>query len=1119
MKRLIGVAVVAALFAVSQFCFAQFESGTVLGTVRDQTGAVIPNCTVTLENVRTGVTLKTSTSAQGDFLFVNVRLGTYKVRAEASGFQSAVTEEFEVRTDSRQRVDVGLKVGQMTESVVVTGAAAVLETDNSTRGQVVNPQQIVNLPLNGRAYADLALLVPGVRKSVLENQSDSSRDASYNVNGMRSSLNNFMLDGVDNNAYGTSNQGFSNQVVQASPDALQEFKVETSNYSAEYGRSGGAIINASIKSGTNQLHGSAYEFVRNTSLNAVGFFQPTGGVKPTYIHNQFGAAVGGPIRKDKLFFFANYEGFRRITRTLTFATLPTAAMKSGDFASAAAALGQPVPKIKNPLTGAVYNNGIVPASDMIAFAKAVLADLPDPNLPGIANNYSSLPRASIYDDKGDARVDFYPTQKLAAFFRFSDRRARIYSPAPFPGPSGGNANGDVYANNWQIAPGVTWTMSPTSILEVRTGISFTHAGKTPIGLGLDNSKYGISGLPTNDVVTGGLYSLNMNGGLSQLGRQSSNPQYQWPLVIDPKVNWSKTLGRHSLKTGFEYQAINTEVQDFHPKYGSDNYTSSFSSVTGASGLSSFQQQVFSITDLMFGLRNHYEMNNYAVAYLRQRMYFAYLQDDFKVNSRLTLNLGLRYEYGTPQWERDNKLVNEDLTTQTLIAAKDGGIYDRALVHPRRKDWAPRVGMAYTLFPKTVIRTAYGISYIHFNRLGGENLLVYNGPNVVDAIIDQTTALPVCSASSDPTTCFRPTQLGFPANFASPSAFKTTATQMRYIPPDNRDGYVQNWHFTIQQQLTKSLTLDVGYVGNHSVGLMILGDANQAAVNAKTATCDTTVTPNVTSGCRSLQARRPYQKFAGIEIAYDGGFASYHALQVKLEKRYSTGLYILNSFVWSKGIDNASGHLEANNGDNSRANLAIMPLEKGVSSYDQTINETASVIYDLPVGQGRRFNLTNSVANFALGGWQMNFINTMTSGLPINLTYSAGSAFQVSSLINYRPNITGNLVTPSSSQRVSGPYVQYLNPASVSAPTDASRPFGNASRNPVRGPAFYQLDFGLHKDFPLWKEGKRFEFRVEAFNLFNRTNFQAPASNLGSTYGRITSTFPARQLQFGMKLVF
>jgi len=390
---------------------------------------------------------------------------------------------------------------------------------------------------------------------------------------------------------------------------------------------------------------------------------------------------------------------------------------------------------------------------------------------------------------------------------------------------------------------------------------------------------------------------------------------------------------------------------------------------------------------------------------------------------------------------------------------------------------------------------------------------------VNAIINQTTSLPVCSASSDPTTCFRPTQLGFPANFATPAAFKTTATQMRYIPNDNRDGYVQNWHFTIQQQLTKTLTVDLGYVGNHSVGLMILADVNQAAVNAKTATCNTTVSPNITSGCLSLQARRPYQKFAGIEIAYDGGFASYNAFQFKIEKRYSGGLYLLNSFVFSKGMDNASGHLEVQNGDSSKVNLAIVKLEKGLSSYDQTYNETASVIYDLPVGKGKRFNLGNSTMDYILGGWQMNFINTMTSGLPINLTYSASSAFQVSDLVSYRPNIVGALVMPESQQRTGSAYVQYLNPAGVSAPTDASQPFGNASRNPVRGYAFYQLDFGLHKDFPFPWEGKRMEFRFEAFNLLNKTNFSAPSSNIGSTYGRITSTYPARQLQFGLKVVF
>jgi Carboxypeptidase regulatory-like domain/TonB-dependent Receptor Plug Domain/TonB dependent receptor-like, beta-barrel len=1079
------------LFACPGLLHAQFESGTVLGTIHDQTGGVVAKCSVTLENVQTGVTASTSTSSQGDYLFVNVRLGRYRVKAEAPGFQSAVTDSFELTTNSRQRVDLSLQVGQVSESVQVTGAAAVLETDSSSRGQVINPQQIVDLPLNGRAYADLALLVPGVRKSMLENQTETSRDASFNVNGLRSSLNNFMLDGVDNNAYGTSNQGFSNQVVQASPDALQEFKVETNNFSAEYGRSGGAIINASIKSGTNGLHGDIWEFLRNTDLNAVGFFQPTGGVKPVFNQNQFGAAAGGRIRKDKTFFFGDYEGLRRVSRSLMFATVPTLDMRAGNF-------GIPV---KNPITGTVYSNGVVPASDQIAFAKTVLSQVPAPNLPGIANNFESLPRTTINDNKGDIRVDQYFGQKLAAFARFSIHNADIFAPGNIPPPAGGNGNGNVYVKNWQVVPGATWTINANSVLEMRVGFHYTEGGKNPIGLGLPTDIYGIPNLPTNPAFTGGLYTLNFTGGLSQLGRQNSNPQYQDPFVVDPKVNYSRSMGRHSLKMGYEFQAINTEIQDFHPKYGQDNYTGLFSN-PGTGTLSSLQQQVFSVADFMFGARNHYELNNYAVDQYRQRMHFAYIQDDFKASSRLTLNLGLRYEFATPQWEDSNRLGNFDPATQTLIQAKAGSIYDRALVHPRYKDFAPRVGLAYRVLNHTVLRSAFGISYIHFNRLGGENLLGYNGPNIVDAAIDQLPTQPLCTANAAPITCFRPTYMGYPDNFASPSAFNTLTSQVRYIPADNRDAYVQNWHFTVQQQLATNLTLDVAYVGNRSVGLMILGDFNQAAVNQPG--------QNLT-----LAARRPYQKFTTIEVAFDGGFATYHALQFKLEKRYSAGLYLLNSFAWSKGMDNASGHLEVQNGDNSRANIRDLPHEKGLSSYDQPFNNTTSIVYELPFGKGKRYSIDNKLENYILGGWQVNLINTLTSGLPINLTYSPSSQFQTSTLISYRPNLVGPPVTPEGQRTVNN----YLNPASVVAPTDPSQPYGNAGRNIARGYPFYELDCGLHKDFRMWSESSRLEFRAEAFNLLNQTNFMAPASTIGSTYGRITSTFPARQFQFGLKLVF
>src|SRR5436305_6378152 len=448
--------------------FAQFESGTVLGTVQDPTGATVANATVTLENIKTGVNQQTQTASNGDYQFVNVRLGTYRVRVEAPGFQTSTTSDFELSVNARQRVDLSLQIGNTSQNITVSDAVALLETDNSSRGQVITPKQIVDLPLNGRAYADLTLLTPGVARSPLENQSDSSRDASFNVSGLRSELNNFLLDGVDNNAYGMSNQGFSNQVIQPNPDALAEFRTETNNYSAEYGRSAGAVINASIKSGTNQFHGELWEFNRNTVFNAVGFFKPIGGKKPAFNQNQFGAAFGGPIKKDKAFFFIDYEGFRRVFHPVLQATLPTAAQKAGNF-------GVP---IRNPLTGAIYSNGIVPGAAITPFAQAVLAALPDPNQPTAAgaaasNNYISAPADTIYNDKGDVRYDQSFGQKVSLLARYSQANTRIFSPANIPGTAGGNANGDVYPRSHEAVAAATWTTTPSPVLVGRLPFNYT----------------------------------------------------------------------------------------------------------------------------------------------------------------------------------------------------------------------------------------------------------------------------------------------------------------------------------------------------------------------------------------------------------------------------------------------------------------------------------------------------------------------------------------------------------------------------------------------------------------------------------------------------------------------
>jgi len=1078
---------IAAVLLLTVLAHGQYETAAVLGTVTDPGGLAVTAGKVRLENTLTRVSVSGITDSSGNYQFLSVRAGTYRVSAEAPGFKVAIAETFTVAVNSRQRVDLRLEVGDVKQTVLVKDAAALLESDSSDRGQIIGREAIVDLPLNGRAYADLALLSPGVRRSSL---TDSSREASFDVNGMQAALNNFILDGVDNNAYGTSNQGFSNQVVQLSPDAVQEFKVQTDNFSAEYGRAMGAVVNASIRSGTNSFHGSAFDFLRNTSLNAVGFFKPTGGVKPTFIQNQFGFAVGGPIRKDKMFFFGDYEGLRRVTRKLTYATIPTKEQSTGNF-------GTP---IRNPYTNEIYSDGIIPKSLITKFAASVLADIPAPNLPGLSNNFESLPRGSNQVDKGDARFDYYVNDKVNFWARYSDRLSSPYDPNSIPGPSGGIAIPTRTRNIAGIAGG-NWIISPSSVLDLRFGVTQTEGGKAPIGIGGPNMRelYGITGLPEDPSIAGGLNSQSISG-IPLLGREQSSPQHQDPLVVNPKVNYSKIAGRHSLKTGFEYQRINTEIDDFQPKYGQDTYSGQFTRPsTGKSA------NLYNISDFLFGARAAYQLSNITLAQYRQRMYFGYLQDDVKVSRRLTLNLGVRYEYATPQWERDFHQANYDPAKNALVPAPGGSIYGRAQVHPDRNNFAPRVGFAYNVTPKTVIRSAYGISYVHFNRMGSENLLAEDGPFFVRVTISQLTSQPLCTPNAAPSTCFRPTEMGYPAGLTDPKNFDASVSKSIYSPSDTRSSYVQSWHFTVQQELAHGLILDVAYVGNRGNKLLILGDYNQAR-------------PNRTGESLTLAQRRPYPNFDLLQINYNGGWSDYHALQVKLEKRYSHGLYLLNSFAWSKTMDNTSGHMETANGDDKGVNYLDLRSNKGGSGYNQPLNDTATFIWELPFGRNHRFAASLSpLVDAALGGWRLSGINTMTSGPPINFRYSPSAAFQVSNLSPpYRPNLIGDPMLPAGERTID----QYFNGSAIQIPTDVTHPFGNAGRNTGRGYALYQLDFALQKQFPLPGESRLLEFRSEFFNGLNRTNFGSPDGNISNaSFGTVRTTFAARQIQFALKFLF
>jgi Carboxypeptidase regulatory-like domain/TonB-dependent Receptor Plug Domain len=1144
------------LFLSTMFAHAQFDTAEVLGTIKDPNGASIPGATVVLTNPANGIKVSRQTDASGNYEFTNVQAGEYSLNVQATGFETSVTNRFTVNVGSRQRVDVGLRLGATTESVTVSGAASQLETDTSDRGETVQATQAVTLPLNGRAYADLSKLVPGVRQSLDGTVvANPPRDASYNVNGLTSQYNNFELDGIDNNAYQEANQGFSNEAVIPSPDAVEEFKVQTDNYSAEYGRAGGAIINVTTRSGTNTFHGGAYDYLRNTVLNAFGPFYGTG-VKPTLVQNQFGGTFGGPVLKNRLFFFTDYEGFRSVAHLLTTANLPTQTELGGLFTADGTPSGTPIP-IKNPYTGQVYANGQVPLTDpnIDPLALTTFKLLPLPNIPGAAltaNNFQYLPATTDFENKGDARVDFVLTPTQNGFFRYSQRAAETFQPPNYPGLAGGNSSGTLYARTRQLAAGYNWVVSPNSILELRFGQTWTESGKTPALIGQPNLMADIPNVPQDPALGGGLNTQSVTG-FSQFGTQSSALQFTNPTQANPKVNYTWARGKHSLKVGYEYGWLAQAISDFHPKFGSDTYSSQYSSAGSATTV-----QAANLTDFLFGARSNYALNApNEVNYLRF-WHFGYIQDDWKALPKLTINAGLRYEFMSPYYEQNNNILNFDPVNQQLLHAGNGtdvnsttpghiykihyvggsSLADRALVDPDYKDFGPRLGFSYQALPGTVIRGGYGISYTFIFRVGGEGLLAYNGPNNYSATLpnNQTPSQGICtSLTQDPTTCFRRTQDGYENNFAGPSNFSTVRAQTRYTPKDFKNAYVQAFHLSVQQQLPRNTILEIALVGIHGVHIPTLANYNQARLCTATEISSGACT---SSGSASLLNRRPIANFTDILTETNADFLTYNSLQTKLEHRFSDGLFLINSFTWSQAYNDSSADLEANNGDSAIVNIANIAGDRGLSGYNQPLNDTTSFIVDLPFGAGHKWgSAAPKWEQQILGGWQLTGINSVTSGVPLNLTYTANSNQVVSTTsaaYSLRPNIvsTPHAVYGHSLTKTNSAVNGYLNIAAVSAPA-GSQLFGNAGRNILRGPAFGQFDLSVHKKFALFTETQSLEFRIEAFNVLNATNYISPNTNIGTvgatgvlspngsfgTFSISTSVFPSRQVQVALRLAF
>ena len=1122
---------------------AQFDVGSLVGTIRDQSGAAVADASITATNTATNIETSANSNGSGDYEIPSLHVGTYTISAKAPNYAEAVAQNISIAVGSRQRIDLELKIGQAQTSVEVSDVTLQLETDSSQRGQTITQYQTEALPLVSRNYSDLLALVTRSRQAPTAATTSSInslvRQGAYNVNGQRSMFNNFLLDGMDNNAYGESNQGFDNQIIAIPPDSVAQWDVVTNNESAEYGRSSGATVNVASASGTNRFHATAYEFIRNTDLNAAGYFKPTivgntGNTvpfeKPTFNRNQFGINFGGPILKDKLFYFVDYEGFRQILKPLNVLTLPTQNQLNGIL----------VVPVENPITGVVYPAGTaIPASDINPISQQIIGFFKQiPGLPvsglastGLAtNDYSKLVPFTDDSDKGDLRLDYQQNASSSWFVRVSDRKETGVNYPAILLPLDGQTNGTIRILDQQVALGYTHLLGSSKVIDARLGLSRTKAGKYSLSIG--NDSITIPGLPSDPVVAGGLPSTSISG-FNAFGRQSTNPQWQNPALLDPKVNFTWVKGRHSLKFGYEYEHIWMAVNDNNPLYGSFSYSGGYSLCPSATvggvkvplnpNCTAIKAAVTDNywADFLFGTTNNYSLANLFVAHLRQTMQSTYAQDDWKVLPKLTLNLGLRWEYGSPYSEQHNLLSNFDPVSQTVFTitpgyaatsavtpVSAGGVYGKTLVNPDFADFGPRVGFAYAATPRTVVRGGFGMSYVHYTRAGSGDILAINAPNALFVSVTQP---------KPGTAGYRTVDQGFPTGLAT--TFNPKTDNITYIPKNTRDSYAEDFFVSVQNELAKNIVLDVAYVGNHGVKLQGFLNANQ-------------INP-------SAGFTRPYANWpSDITTALNEFWSQYHALQVRYEQRSVQGLTLLNSFTWSHSLDNASASLEGNtpspqDGNNIAADYAQ-------SDYNLPIANITSLVYDLPVGRGKQFlGQSNGLVNAVAGGWQVSTINTMQAGTPFNLGYTPNSANAVSPQIaatyrganEYRPNrVPGVPLTER--VKLSSGYIQYVNysaltlPATKSASGALLSPFGNESRNPGRTPAYYTTDFALNKNFDTPVEGLKVQFRTELYNAFNHTNLYLPASGLGGTLGgapssggSITSTFEPRIIQFGLKVIY
>ncbi len=1054
---------------------AQSFTATLRGTVRDPSGAVIPGATITIRNVSKGWTRTTVTNESGDYVVTQLPADSYAVTAQATGFKTEVREGIVLQVGQEARLDFTLVVGELEERIVVTAGAPLVQSENAMVGNVIDEQKVKELPLNGREFWQLAQLAPNVFNP--PQGSTLGFRGGFNVAGNPEVNNYFLLDGVDNNDETTMQP-----THRPSVDGIREFKVLTGVYSAEYGRHSGGQIIITTKSGTNEFHGTVFEFLRNDNLDARNFFLR--GPKPELKRNQFGFSAGGPIVRNHAFFFVTYEGLRLTEGVARLATVPTEKMRRGDLSEIAT-------PIRDPQTGQPFPGNRIPDDRIHRVSRALLEFWPLPNQPGLANNYAFNSVRTQDQNQFSVRVDHKFSEANSFFASYQFMQRENFEPSnPLCGNRVIPGFGCTEPERTQhIAIVDTHVFSPRFLNEFRIGYNRMRTNRFHEDMALGNmvQKLGLpqggpDGLAGPEFFNTGLPQVRVSG-FATIGGPTNLPQGRRTNTYHIADSVTYTGGNHTLKAGADVKRF--IFNSFFTQFGRGDFF--FNGQFTGNAFADFLLGMLRSTSRAPG-------EPFSNTYTTQAGF--YVQDDWKVSPKLTLNIGLRYELNFPELERVNKMSSFDPKTG-FVPVADGRLINvdasgnlvtvgrsplgRRLWRLDKNNFAPRFGFAYRMFGdnRTVFRGGYGIFYNQIVAGNGLSQMYRGIPFRIRQTFTNTTARVLA-------TWERPFPPGVAAGGFTPHG----------INSDFPSAYVQQWSLGIQREVTADLLIDATYLGSKGTHLPLLFDINQPE-----------------PGPGPIQPRRPWPQWSNVFWRDAVGTSNYHGFSLRVERRFTQGLSFLASWTISKSIDLGSPPSTSGVGEAGVQNPRNLRAERGLSEFDARHRFVTSFVYELPVGRGRRWlAAAHPILDHILGGWQVTGILTLQSGRPFTVITTRDISNTGG---ENRPFVVGNpkVKKPTPDRWFNTDAFSDVLPPGVFA-------YGNAGRNILIADGINNLDLGLFKNFRLGEE-RRLQFRAEFFNVANHANFGIPERNRASSaFGRVNATTTLnRQIQFGLKFIF